>query len=604
MTATLAPPSGYCFNAEDIEAFFEQGNIQSPETAEQRKKARRIQPSSLDVTLSDDAFSIDTSRIGAFTPERGEEVYTTISRVPKSQRRRIDISNGFDIRPGFTYFVKINEKIKLPPGYFGTSSQKSSYGRLFLRTRLLADYNDCFDDFVNNYAPEQFLNFWLMIQPKVFSGIIHPGISINQLRIFQGPNPRLNTQELEDLCREQPILYDYQPDGTLNPTLHEFKENLIVHLDLEGRTSNGIFGLRARQNQEPIDFKQEGTYKIEDYFDILINTQGKQAYIIQQDEHWLLNSKEIIKVPAHLSGQTKRNSHLAFRGETEEAGFFDNKFEAQAVFEVSPQEPQFQLRHGMPVTEMQFFRNRTAPKTLYGKDNHYQGQLGPRISKHFEQPDLETLAKKHHKLARDVVVHNKDVLLRARQTTEEFAFFEGRVYHHLAELVQQGFLHQRYDCEEDEEVLQPIPYVIVMNQRGEVLSYVRASDINLYGDKRLFGKHSIGLGGHIEPGETIEQAAQRELQQELKTAGTTYQLQPQGTLYTRRVDVDKVHLGIIYVLPIRGTAAPNFSEGSAKAGKMVSIATLQHDTNGLYESWSNILIPHLETIYQRVKTVF
>lgn len=68
------------------------------------------------------------------------------------------------------------------------------------------------------------------------------------------------------------------------------------------------------------------------------------------------------------------------------------------------------------------------------------------------------------------------------KSTEQFNFLEKK-------------LVDRAICEEDDSLVQLIPYIIVKNKRGHILTYKRGSK----GDEnRLKGKLSIGFGGHIE----------------------------------------------------------------------------------------------------------
>ena len=69
----------------------------------------------------------------------------------------------------------------------------------------------------------------------------------------------------------------------------------------------------------------------------------------------------------------------------------------------------------------------------------------------------------------------------------------------------------RWQMETDPSYLQPIPYVLVMNERGEYLATWRKQ-----GDDRLVGMISLGIGGHMDEGEhDIQETLYRELNEEL-----------------------------------------------------------------------------------------
>ena len=84
----------------------------------------------------------------------------------------------------------------MSPGGFVKSSPKSSFGRLFINTRMLTDYNPCFDEINSSYRNETSLNLWILVQPLAFNVIAHPGLCFNQLRFFRDYNGTLNPMQL------------------------------------------------------------------------------------------------------------------------------------------------------------------------------------------------------------------------------------------------------------------------------------------------------------------------------------------------------------------------------------------------------------------------
>ena len=80
----------------------------------------------------------------------------------------------------------------------------------------------------------------------------------------------------------------------------------------------------------------------------------------------------------------------------------------------------------------------------------------------------------------------------------------------------EGFFIERRYAETHPEFKQPIPYVAIC-QEDKVLCLTRLST---QGEKRLHGKKSIGVGGHINPcdqsdGDIFANACHRELHEEL-----------------------------------------------------------------------------------------
>ncbi len=144
-----------------------------------------IQPSSFEPTIGSEAYILD-SEGGLFRPKEDQTVYKTLLELPKRKRQKIDISKGFEVKKGYSYLIKLYEKIKKDSTFqFIVSSPKSSIGRLFFNTRLLADYNSSFDEVHNFTNYNDHLNLWLLLQPLAFNAIINPGLTFNQLRFLQ-----------------------------------------------------------------------------------------------------------------------------------------------------------------------------------------------------------------------------------------------------------------------------------------------------------------------------------------------------------------------------------------------------------------------------------
>ena len=101
----------------------------------------------------------------------------------------------------------------------------------------------------------------------------------------------------------------------------------------------------------------------------------------------------------------------------------------------------------------------------------------------------------------------------------------------------------RCEAEQDASFKQLIPYVLLRNAaNGHIYATTR-----LGGDSRLVGQVSIGLGGHMEDGESFVTCLLRELKEEIGlTEGDVVALRLLGFLYSEGSDVDSVHLGLVY----------------------------------------------------------
>jgi predicted NUDIX family phosphoesterase len=163
----------------------------------------------------------------------------------------------------------------------------------------------------------------------------------------------------------------------------------------------------------------------------------------------------------------------------------------------------------------------------------------------------------------------------------------------LAPAREHGFFIERRYAESHPEYKQPIPYVAVC--RGDaVLCLTRLSS---QGEKRLHGKRSIGVGGHINPcdlaeGDLFANACSRELHEELVLPEMPLQLTPVGLLNDDTTAVGAVHVGLVYRLDASDIQVA-IRETSAMAGDFESLAGLRGlaaAPESPFETWSNLLL--------------
>jgi len=604
---------GYCLVSQQIRGKILDGDITTPNSGLSRNKngffedqglESRIQPTSLEPIISDEAFILDKEEQVVFGPRKNETVYRALLHLPRRQRQRISISDGFEFKSGFTYLVPLEERIKLHPGERIKVSPKSSMGRLFPIVRMITDYNPGFDEVYQSPGIKVPLQLWLLVQPTAFNIIAHPGLSLNQLRFFNGLDVSLSQQEIMKEFEKHPLLRLRQGDKDIpvDPIITD--DGLQIKLDLSGEYTNGIVALRARRNPTPIDLSKKGVYDAEEFFEPVENKGGKVR--LHGGESYLMASKGILDIPPHLSSELRRHYGAGMRGTWDEAGFVDPGFKGDLVFEVGIGEMggiTLDQDDERRVSALEFFRTNETPDKVYGGKNtgsHYQGQLGTRVSKHFKEFDFKKAAKNYKKLDREVLVHDAKILTSFRSLREGFEPITSEVAEKLRkEVEEKGFFHSRYDCETDEDVLQVIPYLMLFNKNKEVFVYVRAKDIKDYGDARLFEKYSIGLGGHIDRNDGpsyISKCLSREFGEEVRVLGSSSPPKLVGTLMSYEKPVDRVHLGLIYSSHIEGKVESN--ESSTTALGMRSFEELSKD-KGRFETWSQILINHLPDLYKK-----
>ena len=346
----------------------------------------QIQPSSFDATLGNEVYILDTETEGIFRPHKDESVYRILLRMGERQRYKADITNGFEIKKGFTYLFPLRERLVVEKGEYVRSSTKSSFGRLFVNARMLADYNPSFNEITDHSKTNAELSLWLLVQPLTFNLIVYPGLSFNQLRFFRGYDAQLLPSEIVSEFSKTPLLYKRSVNGNLEPTDPLITDSLQIHLDISGRNEKGIVGLRARHNPNPIDLHKIGEYEVEHYFEAML--RDDKPIRIVKGEHYLFASKEILTIPSHLSSEVKAYSDVGLSGPLHFAGFIDSGFQGDLVFEVRSDEvSSMLLEDGMPISKLDFFFNQT-PDIIYGQSglgSNYQGQTGPKPAKFFKR---------------------------------------------------------------------------------------------------------------------------------------------------------------------------------------------------------------------------
>lgn len=120
-----------------------------------------------------------------------------------------------------------------------------------------------------------------------------------------------------------------------------------------------------------------------------------------------------------------------------------------------------------------------------------------------------------------------------------------------------------FDVEENTSFIQPIPYIVFKNSKGEYLLFKRIT-----GDDRLVGGLTLGVGGHIDtedldievtnaPGmnfrNLVDSSITREVQEEVPWLSDQLKnLSPWPTalIYSKDTPVSMVHMGFVYSIQV------------------------------------------------------
>lgn len=163
-------------------------------------------------------------------------------------------------------------------------------------------------------------------------------------------------------------------------------------------------------------------------------------------------------------------------------------------------------------------------------------------------PKQATQVRKE-KMLRDILVIKTDIVYKDFQF-EGFASIEEI---NLEPIILEHYEYQqRGKMEIDPSYQQAIPYVLIVNPEIEkVIAYQRGDVNSIAGDKRLFGKWSLWVGGHIEVNEQHAEnpllaTAIKEIEEEINLTDI-HNIHILGYINDNSSPVSKVHLGIVYI---------------------------------------------------------
>ena len=121
----------------------------------------------------------------------------------------------------------------------------------------------------------------------------------------------------------------------------------------------------------------------------------------------------------------------------------------------------------------------------------------------------------------------------------------------LKRIVQNGLFRKRSELEEDPSFKQVIPYAVISNNESFCLFKRRSGQT----EKRLHNKLSLGVGGHMNPGNSRESDDQylinelkRELFEEVRLLNgcAIEDIEFIGFINDDTIPVGRVHIGLLY----------------------------------------------------------
>ena len=132
---------------------------------------KQVQPSSFDLSLSDECYEIEASFLSPKNKVR--------EKLKKNSIKKIDLSTPKILKKNKTYIIRLNEKLNLSNSIRGHCNPKSSTGRLNIFCRTILDHSDEYEKIPQNYKGEMFLE----VTTRSFNIKFRKGDKLNQMRL-------------------------------------------------------------------------------------------------------------------------------------------------------------------------------------------------------------------------------------------------------------------------------------------------------------------------------------------------------------------------------------------------------------------------------------
>ena len=328
----------------------------------------QIQPSSIDLTLSEECFQIEASFLSS-----KNKVRDSLNNV---KLRKINLSKKFLFKKDISYIVKLNENLNLSNKMFGMCNPKSSTGRLDIFCRTILDFTDEYEKIPKQYNGEMFIE----ITSRSFDIEFQRGDSLNQMRLIYMNHNYVNDIDLQAF-HNQFFLTKNKENKKISPNL---VNGLKISVDLSNK--NEINAYVAKKNTPSLCFRKTRFHNSEQYWEKIkcIN----QKLIIKKNNFYILKSKEKIQIPNNMAGEMIPYDTGLGDFRAHYAGFFDpgfgNELGSYAVLEVKTNEVSFILEDGQSIAKIKYELLNKNTKILYGTsiNSNYQHQ-GLALSKHF-----------------------------------------------------------------------------------------------------------------------------------------------------------------------------------------------------------------------------
>ena len=331
-------------------------------------KKNQIQPSSVDLTLSEECYEISASFLSSSKTVR--------DNLKKVLVKKINLNSSHIFKKNKTFLVRINELIYLPKNIFGICNPKSSSGRLDIFCRTILNNSNEYEKVPLNYKGEMFIE----ITSRSFDIAFQKGDSINQMRLIYNDHNYVNDKKLNEFHKKKFLILNNN-NKKIKPIL---KNGLKISVDLSSK--NLISAYVAKSKSPTLFYNKIKSHKIKDFWKSIKTPDNR--ILIEKNKFYILKSKEKIIIPGNMAGEMVPYDTSLGDFRVHYAGFFDPGFGSingsYAVLEVKTNEVSFILEDGQSVARIKYEKLNKNTKILYGSNlgSNYQNQ-GLALSKHF-----------------------------------------------------------------------------------------------------------------------------------------------------------------------------------------------------------------------------
>ena len=325
---------------------------------------QQIQPSSVDLSLSDECYEIKCSFLSPKSKVR--------DKLKNLILKKINLKKNILFKKNKTYLVRLNEKLNLDNSIKGYCNPKSTTGRLDIFCRTILDNCNEYEKIPINYKGEMFVE----ITTRSFDIEFTSGDKLNQMRLVYKKNNYLNDAQLYEHNHINPISFSSE-----TPLIDI---GLKVSVDLS--SDKNICAYRAKVNSPILNFNKIHFHDKFQFWDPIKSINN--SLVIEKDKFYILKSKEKIRIPNNMAGEMVPYDTGIGDFRVHYAGFFDPGFGnpngSFAVLELKTHEVPFLLEHGQTIARIKYEKLNKNSSVIYGKSikSNYQNQTLA-LSKHF-----------------------------------------------------------------------------------------------------------------------------------------------------------------------------------------------------------------------------